>query len=255
MNASERTARRVGGVTSRPGPSLGGVLAVAALAVALVVATACTKVVTTDTATTNSVTAAGQGKASATPDEAVMTFGVTSNAPDPKTALASASKTAAKITGAIKGQGIPAEDIQTWSIELYPRASKTKPGRNYQASISVRVTIRDIDKVGDVVGAADGAGATNINGPNFTVSDWSPYQTKAIDRAVKDARSNAEAMAKAAGRTLGNVISVSTASANVPVAQYGSSFIPYSGMRGLTVPVEPGQMEITEDVTVVFDLK
>ena len=223
-----------------------------ALALTLVIGAACTKVVTTPKAeVTNVVTASGQGKASATPDEADMTFGVTANSVSAKSALAAASKTAAKLTAAMKAQGIPTEDIQTVSIDLFPRARKSPPGRTYRASITLRVTIKDIDKVGDVIGAADSAGVTNISGPIFTVSDSSPYQAQALDKAVKDARASAQAMAKAAGKSLGAVLSVSSANANVPVTPYSA----FDSVRLSAVPVSPGQMEITENVTVVYALK
>ena len=216
-----------------------------------------TKVVTAPSAEPlNTVTADGTGKVTAVPDLAVMTFGATAQSENAKTALNQASKTATSITSALKKSGIAEEDIQTQNVSVYPQY-ETKGDRpditGYQANVSVTAKIRDIGKLGDIIGAASDAGADNIGGPTFTLDDESPVRDDAIAKAVENARSRAEAMAKAAGKSVGDVLSMSSSAVNVPVPLYGAEVARDAAKAG--VPIEPGTLDITADVTVVFELK
>ena len=210
---------------------------------------------TTSSAADNTVTASGAGTAQAVPDTAEMSFGVTTISPNAKSALDDASRGAEQIASAVKKQGVADEDIQTQNVSLYPQTID-QDGKQvitgYRASLSVRVKVRDISKLGDVISAANAAGANDINGPTFTIDDPAPIRAKAIDEAVADARKSAEAMAKAAGKSVGAVLSMSSSDVGsipgLPAA---------SGMAGgaKSVPIEPGQLDITANVVVVFELK
>jgi len=228
------------------------------LVVALLLAAGCqTKVVTTDGAVPlNTVTAQGTGTTPATPDQAEMYFGVSVSGADAKKVLADASAVAEKITGAVKGAGVDAKDIQTANVSVFPEYDysddKTPRVTGYRASLQVRAKIREIGDVGKVIEAASGAGANEIGGPSFTLSDESEARDVAIADAVADARARAEAMAKAAGKRVGDVISVSEAGISVPPVYYGAE---RAAAMDTGVPIEPGQLDVTANVTVVFELK
>lgn len=234
-----------------------------ALAVALIAGVlalgGCTKVVTADgTTPLNTVTASGTGEASEAPDEAEMSFGITMRDDKADVALDKASEAADTIIAAIKKAGVDADDVQTQNVSVYPEYGNQSEGKapqitGYTASVSVRAKIRDIEKVGDVIAAASGAGANEINGPSFTLSDESPTRDIAIEKAIEDAKHRAEVMAKAAGKSLGAIIAVS---------ESGTTAIPYYSKGGYTadaalaaVPIEPGTLDVTANVTVVFELK
>lgn len=226
---------------------------------ALVALSGCgpTKVVTAPSAEPlNTVTADGTGKVTAAPDLAIMTFGATAESENAKTALSQASKTAASITAALKKSGIAEEDIQTQNVSVYPQyeTKGDKPDiTGYTANISVTAKVRDIGKLGDIIAAASDAGADTIGGPTFTLDDGSPVRDDAIAKAVENARSRAEAMAKAADKSVGDVLSMSSAAVNVPVPLYGAEVARDAAKA--SVPIEPGTLDITADVTVVFELK
>lgn len=217
-----------------------------------------TKVVTSEGSTPlNTVTAAGTGKASEAPDEAEMTFGVTVRSEKADDALAQASKKADAIISAVKKAGIDAKDVQTQNVSVYPEYREPVEGKapaisGYTATVSVRAKIRDIEKVGDVIAAASGAGANEISGPVFTLSDESPTRDIAIEKAIEDARHRAEVMAKAVGKSLGAVVSVSETSVSVPPIYYERAGY---DVAASAVPIEPGQLEVVANVTVVFELK
>lgn len=216
-----------------------------------------TKVVTIPaTEQINTVTASGNGHAYAAPDEATMNFGVTRRNSDAKKALSQASDAAEKITAAIAKKGVDKKDVQTSNVSVYPQ--QTEQGgklvvTGYEASIQVTVKVREIGDLGSIISAANDAGSDTISGPSFTVAEDSPYRDEAIAEAVADARTAAEAMAKAADKSVGEVLNISSSNVNVPIFARDEA---YAGARGAkSVPIETGQLEITADVTVVFELK
>ena len=230
-----------------------------ALALALVALAGCGQAATTTTGTgaaTNTVTASGAGTAQAVPDTAEMSFGVTTMSSNAKSALDDASKIAEQIAAAVKKQGIADEDIQTQDVSVYAQTVE-QDGKQvvtgYQASLSVRVKVRDIAKLGEVISAANAAGANNINGPSFTIDDPAPARAKAIEEAVADARKSAEAMAEAAGKSVGDVLSMSSSD----VGMVAEAMYSQADMAGAAknVPIEPGQLDISASVVVVFELK
>lgn len=203
----------------------------------------------------NTVTASGSGASQAVPDTAEMSFGVTTISADAKSALDDASKVAAQITAAVKKQGVAAKDIQTRDVGLYPQTTDQN-GKQvvtaYRASLSVQVKVRDIATLGEVIAAANEAGANTISGPSFTIADPAPVRAEAIDKAVADARKSAEAMAKAAGKSVGEVLSLSSSDVGaIPYQVYGDA----RAEAAKSVPIEPGQLEVTATVVVVFELK
>jgi uncharacterized protein YggE len=231
-------------------------LALAGLAALLALTGCTTKVVTAPASQQiNTVTASGNGKAYAAPDEATMSFGVTKRSADAKKALAEASAAAKDITDAIIKAGVAKKDIQTSNVSVYPQQTDQngKPViTGYEASIQVTVKIREIGDLGAIITAANEAGADTISGPSFSVAEDSPYRDEAIGKAVDDARREAEAMAKAANKSVGEVLNISSTSVNVPIY---SRDMAYATGAAKDVPIETGQLEITADVTVVFELK
>jgi len=232
----------------------------AAVALALVALAGCGAATTTtttagaDAAAVNTVTASGAGTTQAVPDTAEMSFGVTTTSANAKSALDEASRRAEQIASAVKKQGIAAEDIQTQDVSVYPQTVDQNGKQvitGYQASLSVQVKVREISKLGEVISAANAAGANDISGPAFTVADPAPARAKAIEEAVADARKSAEAMAKAAGKSVGAVLSMSSSDVgSVPGPMYTQS-----AGAAKNVPIEPGQLDITANVVVVFELK
>ena len=229
----------------------------AALVLALVLLAGCGEASTTPAgAAANTVTASGTGTTQAVPDTAEMSFGVTTMSANAKSALDDASKIAAQIASALKKLGIADKDIQTQDVSVYPQ-TVDQDGKQvitgYQASLSVRVKVRDIAKLGEIISAANAAGANAISGPTFFVDDPAPARAEAIDEAVADSRKSAEAMAKAAGKSVGAVLSMSSSDVGlVPGPMYSTS-----DMAGAAkdVPIEPGQLDISANVVVVFELK
>lgn len=207
----------------------------------------------------NTVTAEGTGKVAAAPDLAVMSFGVTGKDDEAGKALAKASAAAKRVTAALKKQGVAAEDIQTANVYLEPQY-RTVDGQGvpdgFQAHISVTAKLRDLDKIGAVITALTAAGARDVSGPSFSIDEDGPYRADAIEKAVEDARAEATEMAKAAGKSVGEVLSITNTDVQMPIP-YAESTYDSAAMRlkAADVPIETGTLDVTSRVTVVFALK
>jgi len=208
--------------------------------------------------TPNTVTASGSGTIQAAPDEATMSFGVSKSGQDPKDLLAETSKAAAKIVAALKKAGVEEKDIQTQNVSLYPQTSfdsgKTVV-TGYEASINVSAKVRDLASLGKVIDAGNAAGANTMSGPNFGLAEDSPQTAAAIQKAVADARRNAEAMAKAADKSVGKVLTMID-SGVTPIQPYPMAAADSAaGFKGAEVPINPGQLDVSSSVVVTFELK
>jgi uncharacterized protein len=197
---------------------------------------------------TTTITVIGNGTVNATPDKASFDFGVQVNAPTAAEATNKVNQQARKIIDALKHDGVADADIQTSSVSLWPQTSRDgQTITGYQASNSVTVT-SSIDKAGSLVDDATNAGANNVNGPSLSVGDQSAYYAKALKLAVADAKTQAQAIADAAGLTLGGITHISNeSSAPSPIA-YGAALHAAAD----STPIEAGSQQIQASVTVTY---
>jgi len=197
---------------------------------------------------TTTITVTGNGTVNATPDKASFDFGVQVNAATAAQAISKANADAQKIIDALKNAGIPASDIQTSSVSLWPQTSSDgQTITGYQASNSVTVTT-SIDKAGSLVDAATGAGANNVNGPNLSVSDQSSYYAEALKLAVDDAKTQAQAIAAASGLTLGGILHITNQSSTPGPIMYASAM----NSAKASTPIEAGTQQVQASVTVTY---
>jgi uncharacterized protein YggE len=224
---------------------LGGVLLVAA-AIAGVLQPSFGRSATPSSTT---ITVTGNGTVNATPDKASFDFGVTTNGATANDALSANAKQAQQIVDALKNAGIPDSDIQTTSVSLWPQTSSDgNTITGYQASNSVNVTA-PIKQSGDLVDAAVGAGANNVDGPNVSVGDQSSFYAQALKLAVADAKTKAQAIADAAGLTLGGIVHVSDQGAAPTPIVYGALD---AAAKSVATPIQAGSQQIQATVTVTY---
>jgi len=203
------------------------------------------------------VSVMGSGKAILTPDIAYVNIGVHTENKNAAEAVAANTSQAQKVIDAIKGLGIDSKDIQTTNFSIYPQQQYDPNGKptgeiTYIVDNSVYVTVRDLDKVGDLLDAAVQAGANSIGGIQFDVADKTQALSDARQAAVNDARAKAEELASAAGVSLGSVQTIAESTGGYPVPMYDMRAAAPAAMEGAAVPVSPGQMTITVDVNIVY---
>lgn len=204
---------------------------------------------------THAITVSATGTVTVVPDIARVYLGVTVSKPTVKAARATAAQSMNQIIARLKALGIADADIKTTNLSLYPQYAVGSDRRvvGYQISEQVQITVRDLDKAGDVVDGATAAGATNVNGISFEVSDPAKAMNDARADAVSAARVSAQALADAAKVSLGTVISITDATQNWPI-YYGSGEMRLDAASDLATPVEPGTQDLNANVTVVFEI-
>jgi uncharacterized protein YggE len=153
-----------------------------------------------------------------------------------------------KVLQALKGAGIDAKDVQTSRLSLQPQNASNRTGPSaitgYRASNRVTIRVRDVSKVASVIDTLVGAGANEIGGIQFTVSQASKWLDEARDKAVADARRKAEIYARAAGVALGAPLSISEENSPEPIRYRGKV------SAGMAAGATVAQGEETLSVTV-----
>jgi uncharacterized protein YggE len=196
------------------------------------------------------ITVSGTGKVIAVPDRATFSFGVDTRGQTASAALSQSAAAMKRVVDAVKRVGIDEKDIQTQNVSLYPVTSSD--GRHiegYAANASVTVRLGNLDRAGPLVDAAVSAGASSVSGPSLDRSDADELQNRALTDAVADARVKAEALAEAAGGSLGDVISVTESGGPMPPVPYAAEAL------AADMSIEPGTQEIQASVTVTFELR
>ena len=195
------------------------------------------------------------GEVRVAPDRATIMIGVQSRA---TTAAAAANQNSQKqqaVINAIKARGIPAEQIATSNFNVIPETRYDREGQqaprttSYLVINTVTVEVRRIDQVGPVIDAALGAGANQINSLQFGVAKADSARRAALADAVATARADAEAMARAAGGNLGQLIELTAMDQYIPGPPRPFDARIAMGEVAQKVPVEPGEETIRATVT------
>ncbi|XSC44138.1 SIMPL domain-containing protein [Bradyrhizobium sp. RDT10] len=202
------------------------------------------------------ISVTGEANVSVAPDQAQIDGGVTSDAKTAREASDANNAAMGKVLLALKGAGIEEKDYQTSRLSLQPQFAtpskvSERPGIvSFRASNRVTVKIRDVTKVANVIDVLAGAGANDIGGINFTVTQASKHLDEAREKAIADARRKAEIYAKAAGVTLGEPISISEEGAPVPLHR-GKMASPMAA----GAPVAQGEETLSVTVNVSWAIK
>ncbi len=163
----------------------------------------------------------GTGEAKVTPDRALIYVGVQTKGRTAAVAGAENARLANAVLEAVRTSGIPRDQIGTMNYSVNPSYRYYPDGRKpeltgYDATNTVRIEVRSLELVGKVIDASLGAGANNISGLSYFASQIDATKREALGSATTDARLSAEMMAKAAGGTLGTLVSLSSQIADTP---------------------------------------
>lgn len=195
----------------------------------------------------DSVTVAGVGSVKAVPDEATFSFGVEARGRTAQAAIAANAAQMEKLIAALRQAG--ARELATQWVSVYPVTREDGAIDGYSASNSVSATI-GVARAGALIDAAADAGANQISGPGMSSSDAERLYRDALAAAVADARKRAEVLAKAAGRSLGEITTIVESGAQ-PVPLYREA----ADTAASSTPIVPGQQETTATISVTFDLR
>ncbi|MEO6841137.1 MAG: SIMPL domain-containing protein [Bradyrhizobium sp.] len=202
---------------------------------------------------TPAISVTGEATISVPPDQAQVEAGVTSDGKTAREASEANNVTMGKVLLALKAAGIDAKDIQTSRLSLQPQSAPNRSTNaivGYRASNQVTVRLRDVTKVADMIDLLVGAGANDIGGINFMVSQASKLLDDAREQAVADARRKAEIYARAAGVTLGAPLSIAEEGAPAPIFRAKMALAPMAA-----TPVVQGEETLSVNVSVSWAIK
>lgn len=190
------------------------------------------------------------------PDIATINIGVTTEDASAQSAVARNSSATARVIAEVEAASIEKKDIRTSNFSVYAQyrteAETKRQVVTYHVSNTVIVTIRDLDRIGDILTKVVAAGSNQISGPNFSVSDPEKYLKEARTKAVENALAKAGAYANAAGLKLGAVLLIAEEGTAPPVyAARAAGF----AKAAAPVPVEAGEEKLQAQVAVVVELK
>jgi uncharacterized protein YggE len=221
----------------------------------------------------NTISVSADGKVTAVPNLATVDLGVMTQAATATDAKNQNDTKVNQVIAFVKQQGIAAADIQTQQLNLYPQQSYggvLVPGgvptipkvTGYQAQQTVEIKVHGVDKDQSVLEKVlDGAvnnGANEVDGVNFSFNNPDSLQQQAEDQAIANAKVKAQALAQAAGITLGKVVSVSETNSVIPgpMPYAISNAVGMGGGTSSVAPnVQPGSQDVTESMTVTFEVK
>jgi uncharacterized protein YggE len=246
----------------------------AVMATALCLAGWCQIVKGDDKPKIPSISVTGTGRIRAQPDIAEIQVGVVSHAPNAKDALAANNEAMNRLQSVLKERGVAAKDIQITQIQIAPEYSQPRPIRpgagdaaaetpaefiprivGYKVENTVQITARRIDKLGPLLDATVQAGANQIYGISFRVEHADALLDEARKRAVASAKHKAELLAGEAGVVVGPPLTIEESEGPVPLPQFAAARANMMAAPAPSMPVAPGEQELSVTVQVVFALK
>jgi uncharacterized protein len=199
----------------------------------------------------------GEGTVAAPPDMATIHTGVVTQADTAKAALKQNNEAAAKLLQTLKQQGVAEKDIQTSSFNVSPLHRQDDRGRQlpeivgYRVQNQLRVRLRNLPKLGEVLDALVQAGSNQVSGISFGVDDPGGILDQARSRAVRDAKNRAGVYAQAAGVEVGQVRQISEQPLAIPrPMEWG-----FARADAAAVPIATGEQEFQVTVHVIYELK
>ncbi|RIY02050.1 DUF541 domain-containing protein [Aureimonas flava] len=213
------------------------------------------------------ISVTGEGQANGAPDLAVTQLTVLRTGATAAAALEEANTAMEAVRGAMSSFGVEARDLQTSGFRITPQyrydngpdGTQSPPVlTGYEVRNTLSVKMRDMARLGELLDRAVQLGVNEGGSFSFQIEDDAALRDAARREAVAKARSSAEALADAAGLTLGRVVSIEDA-ANAYVPQPPP--MPFGEMRMMAsgsaakVPVEAGENTVTSEVRIVYELR
>ncbi|HEY1310980.1 MAG TPA: SIMPL domain-containing protein [Pseudolabrys sp.] len=197
------------------------------------------------------ITVTGEATVAAAPDAASIRVGVSSQGKTARAASDANAKDMTVVIAAIKESGVADKDIQTTSLSLQPQYDPNKTGAarliGFQANNQITVKIRDIGQLPNILDRAISAGANEMSGIEFVVSEQGKLLDKVRADAISDARRKAEIYAETAGMKVGRVMAISEEGPAAPPRTF-------QAMRAGAAAIAPGEQMLRAVVTVSYEL-
>jgi len=200
------------------------------------------------------LTANGEGSVTVVPDVMIVNLGVVTRDRDAAGALDANSAAVAKVVAAVKAAGVDDKDIGTSGININPIYPPVNDEQvtprivGYEVSNQIRVTIRDLAKAGTILDQVVAAGANQMNGIGFDISNREGPSRQALNKAIADALATGARMATAAHVKLVRILSVTGGESG--------GFMPMMARAAdmKAVPVMPGSQTVNATASIVWEI-
>lgn len=191
------------------------------------------------------------------PDIVRITIGVRTEGEEAAEALNKNNADAQAVIDMIKEMGVGEEDVQTTNFSIYLRYEYDDRGR-IQSSVyvvenMVLVTVRELDDLGGMLDQVVASGANWLYGIQFDVDNKTAALAEARNKAVEDARAQAEQLTQAAGVQLGPVKSITTQTSYPSPVYFDKMRDAIAAEAG--VPISPGQVSVSMQVTIIYEIR
>lgn len=204
----------------------------------------------------------GSGSVTGEPDIATLNLGVSVEKETVAEAREDAASAMTALIETLKANAIDDNDINTENFSIYPQYNYIegiRVLRGYRVNNTVRAKVRDLDTLSDVIDDAAEAGGDYIvlNSIQFLIEDTTDHQHQARTLAVKDAEAKAQTLADAGGVTLGKPITISenTYYESPPIAYAVAEAAFDSDSARSSTPIVPGELTITVNVSLVYEIE
>lgn len=213
-----------------------------------------------EVAANREITVSASAEVSAIPDVAILNLTVsTSVQKTADVALDNLARTFDNVLGAVKSSGVKEDDIKTTNLSISPRYNFNEGQQEllgFEASETIRIKVRQLDKTGEVLAAATAQGVNQAGGISFEIDEPKALQLEAQTKAIAKAEENAKELAKSLGENLGRVKAFSSSSSGSPTTVFARAELALEDVGGPGAPeVNPGTQEISAQVTVTYELK
>ena len=215
---------------------------------------------TSDNDTLRTIKVSGTGKVKLKPDIATVNIGVRSQSTEIIEAFRENSEIAENIIQKLIEMSVEQKDIQTRNFNIYqqqnPRFNEEEeePTTSYVVENTIAVIVRDLDALGEVLSTMVSEGANTIHGITFDIEDREAAVEEARQLAIEDAKSQAEAIADAAGVKLGEVRSINIDQNGGITPRLAFAVAEEAAIGGGDVPISSGSLTIQVTANFVYDI-
>jgi len=218
------------------------------------------------------VDVSGMGELFTKPDIAAFSYSATAKAKTVAEAQKQATKIANDSIAFLKKNGVAEKDIKTENYSFYPQYEYVQericvsypcvpgPGKQvitgYEVSQAMRVKVRDLDKVGELVSGMGSLGVSNLGSVEFTIEDEQKVQAEARALAIENAREKAYKLARDLGLRVVRIAAFSEAGFHPTYQKFATDGFALERDTAAANPEIPvGENKIVSNVVVTYELR
>ena len=209
----------------------------------------------TTSARTSELAVVGEGKVNVVPDTEYISLGVgVNNGASVDAVQSTINQTNNKIISAMKNLGIDKKDIQTSNYSINPDYNeKGLKSDTFSGNVTIQIKVKNTGLASQVISESTKAGANEVQATRFSVERPEDYREQARQKAIKNAKDQAEKIAKELGIHLGKVTNIVESSAGGGVPMYAMKMDYAAGSAPQNPDIQAGNQTISSTVTLYFE--